>query len=669
MIELKHASADEIAGTLTSFVNTDDGSKIQADAQANKLVLLLRKPLLESMVKLIRTLDVPHAKDELRVVKLKHLEAAVVAPVLEAFSIDEDGQGALGGVPAGAVWRVTGRKPAAAIEPSTPAGNDPQRPVVGQRWLVHFMIEPKLNVIVLRGLSSDVAATVELIEELDVEPDIAITSYQLKYTNAADVHDTLMRMVDEAPASRDGETVAAPRLRIAPSFANNRIIIEGSPRDQARVRRMIEAIDQPLPAGSGGVRVYRLENTTSAQVAAVLQDLVAGRQSDQYAQQLRADAAPSSRRRPYLEGDTPRLPLPPSAVAPSVGAGRAPAGGEAAPAAGAETGGEGQATGLTPGDVLPAQITDAPEINAVIIKASAVEHEEFAQIIKQLDTPRDQVVLEVTLVTVTASDDFRLGVELAGARLGDAATQSIGLTRFGIGAVDSATGDIRIGGTAPFGLNYALFNSNDFSLVINALQTVGDTRITSAPKILVQDNAQAQLSQVRQEPFEQSNQGETTTTTSFGGFVDAGTTLTVTPHISDDDWLQLQYAINLSSFTARVDPDLPPPRVQNTIQGIVRVPDNHMVALGGLLGTRRDEVIAQVPFLADIPGLGEFFKDRSIDESSDTLFVFIRPRVLRDPAFADLLYLSREDLEAAALSRQGDPRNPLKLMSLPSSIR
>ncbi len=205
--------------------------------------------------------------------------------------------------------------------------------------------------------------------------------------------------------------------------------------------------------------------------------------------------------------------------------------------------------------------------------------------------------------------------------------------------------------------------------MLNALQTVGDIRIVSAPKILVEDNSEAQISQLNQEPFEVTSQGEETTLTSFGGFVDAGTVLTIKPHISQDDWLRLQYEVNFSSFGSRtaqqLAANLPPPRREAKALGIIRVPAEHMVVLGGLVGTRDDAVEDAVPWLSGIPVLGEIFKRRTKNRTNETLFVFVRPIILRDPAFRDLLTLSENDIRQAKLSREEYPSNPLK-MFIPS---
>jgi general secretion pathway protein D len=186
------------------------------------------------------------------------------------------------------------------------------------------------------------------------------------------------------------------------------------------------------------------------------------------------------------------------------------------------------------------------------------------------------------------------------------------------------------------------------------------------PKILVEDNAPAQISQLNEEPYEVVSQGTATTVTSLGGFVEAGTILRVTPYVSRDNWLRLVYQVTLSSFGTRtaqqLAANLPPPRNVNESQGTVRVPSGHMVVLGGLTTTRSSELVDAVPFLADIPWFGELFKNRNKTDRQDTLFIFIRPVVLRDRRFRDLQLLSEQDIAAAGVEQSDSPVNPMKFL-------
>jgi len=629
-IQINHASAKNIANALKPFAAKEDQARILADDQSNSLILLLPKPLIDSLAKLAQDLDVPYESDKIELVRLKHLQAPAIVPELEKFLTSS---------------QTSLSRSGTAQQPGPPAASGPAETAAGAGYVLKFMIEPKLNVIVLRGSASDVARAVDLVSKLDVPCDLTIATYEFRYVNAEEVFKTVQDIMQEGNSgSRDIErtgSTGVSRLRLSLAEQTNRIVAEGSSADHAKLAKLVAAIDVPLPPGTSATRVYRLTNATAAEVANVIASLIEDAAEDRAARVAtdEADEGPTS-----VKGHAPSAKRSPGDSSP-----RAP---DITPAA-AEA----------PGMALPARVTAVPEINAIVIRASAAEHEELASVIKEMDKPRDQVILEVTVVTVRADTSFQLGVELGRVGLDDP-TQRIGFTAFGIGTPDPTTGVVRTSEPPPLGLNLAMFNAADFSLVLNVLKTVGDVRVTSAPKILVQDNVTAMISQLNQEPYESVSQGESSTLTSFGGFVDAGTQLTVNPHISQENWVRIDYEVLMSTFGQRtaqqLASNLPPPKRETRAVGTVRVPAEHVVVLGGLVGDRQEKSVDSVPLLGDIPLVGALFRRRSSSSIKETMYIFIRPVILRDPSFQDLIYLSDKDIREARLKRDEYPTNPLK---------
>ena len=131
-----------------------------------------------------------------------------------------------------------------------------------------------------------------------------------------------------------------------------------------------------------------------------------------------------------------------------------------------------------------------------------------------------------------------------------------------------------------------------------------------------------------------------TTTTSFAGFEDAGTKISIRPQIAEGDHLVLQYSLSLSSFVGSAAGGVPPPRQQNEVTSVATIPDGHTVVVGGLELVSNSDGASQVPLIAKIPLLGELFKNRGTSLSTTRFYVFIRATVLRDQGFEDLKYLS-----------------------------
>jgi len=629
ILTFKYASAKEVSEVLKPFAGEKENqSIIQVSESANRVILLAPKPLLKSLTKLAEALDIPLEKDCIEIVELTHLNAGTIVELLEEF---------LGQASGGA----KGSKPRTAE-----AGGEEPR-VAGQDYLVRFLPVPQLSLVVLRGVARDIERAKTLISQLDVPVKLDMVKYQPKHINVNDMMLTVGEILRDDVADRGGEQ----SLRLAVNTETNSLLAEGNAEDLERLSKIIELIDVPLPPGTGAIRIYRLENTSSSEVAVIIENLIKG-DGDKKSGWLRKSRQGKSSsgedgiRRVDSLSQRKGGPSEKSNTDLSVG------------------GTDAREEIEEKESVL---VTAVQEINAVIIRASAAEHEELAKIIEELDKPREQVLLEVTLVVVRSDEGFNLGVELGSARVGKYVTEYVGFTHFGVGSVDTATGNIRLPTDPSNGLSFALFGADDFSFVLNALKAVGDVRITSSPKIMVEDNATATIRQLSQQPFEVTEQGETTSTTTFGGYVDAGTLLTVTPYISEHDWLRVDYGIMLSSFGIPISASLPPPRFQNEIQGTVRIPADHVVVLGGLATSRRDKTVDSVPLLEKVPLLGEFFKNRERSELDETLFVFIKPTILRDTAFRDLLFISKEDAQKAKLSQQEYPQNPLKTLVPPAA--
>ncbi|HCD32470.1 MAG TPA: hypothetical protein DER01_08670 [Phycisphaerales bacterium] len=260
------------------------------------------------------------------------------------------------------------------------------------------------------------------------------------------------------------------------------------------------------------------------------------------------------------------------------------------------------------------------------------------------------------MVTLDTSDTFSLGVEISVDGSADNG-KIVSFSSFGLSTIDATTGAVTP--SASTGFNFALFNADVADVVIKALKRTGRAKVASAPKILVNDNESGKLASNAQEPYESVNASDTVATTSFGGFVEAGTTISLTPHISNGDYLQLEYSIELSSFTGERIGNLPPPRQQNTIESKVTVPDGQTIVLGGLKRTDFRKTITRIPILGEIPILEHLFSSQLDETSEGTLFVFIKASILRDDAFEDLKHLSEYDVEKSEQPRDYPDSQPV----------
>ncbi|MEX2219587.1 MAG: secretin N-terminal domain-containing protein [Phycisphaerales bacterium] len=290
--------------------------------------------------------------------------------------------------------------------------------------------------------------------------------------------------------------------------------------------------------------------------------------------------------------------------------------------------------------------------NQVLVRAPAKQQEDFAKLIAKLDQRRPQVYLEVQIVAVSASDDFRLAFEVQGINAGGSGGAVN--TNFGLGTLTTTTaGDppVTTGGflspknitTTLGGMTAAIIRNDQVPIVLRALKTDTDTRILSSPQLLVDDNETAEIVSVEEQPTTTSNQGTATTQVSFDGFEGAGTKLLVTPSISEGGYLRLSYDIELSNFVGTSSAaGIPPARqTRNINSDSVTIPGDTTIVVGGIKVDSKNNTIAKVPLLGDIPIVGHLFRDTNKTASNTRLYVFITPRIMRDPNFRDLLLLTR----------------------------
>jgi general secretion pathway protein D len=287
------------------------------------------------------------------------------------------------------------------------------------------------------------------------------------------------------------------------------------------------------------------------------------------------------------------------------------------------------------------------DTNRLIAMGNARVLEQLGLLIEELDVRHPQVLVEAMVVILTDDQTRSFGVELQ--KMGvDGDIQWRLASLFGLGSPDPSGFTLPPpGGTGASGV---VLNPGDYSAAVRALETIDKGRSLTIPKVLVNNNQKASLNSVLQTPFASTNASTTVATTSFGGTLDAGTQITVTPQITEGDQLLLEYSISLSSFVgASTDPTLPPPRQENKLQSTVSVPDGYTVVVGGLRLQSESNTTTRVPWLGQIPILGALFSNQSKTESKARFFVFLRTSVMRSPTFEDLRFASKKDLDAAKL--------------------
>ena len=513
----------------------------------------------------------------------------------------------------------------------------------------NLSVLPEQNLIVVSDFAPVVRRVADVIDLLD-NPTREVATRVVPVANSAPA-DLAERLQTVLTARLRAAGVARPErtgVEIVPDPRTNGLVLIGPPERVDTAAETIAALDQPVEQAQSPVRFYKLANTTATEVLATIRAIEG---EEQFAAASFGDGVVTREigvgpqtpadvdAQPILRDQTDAAPIQPVrgfVTEPDLPGTRFP--GRDRTSVVPETPSLGFANDR-------ARVAADPNTNTIIVIADPVIQRQYEELISRLDRRRPQVLIEAAVVTIDVSDGLSTGVDIAYSdRDGD--PQIIAFDSFGVSQVNPITGRLNV--RPQLGFNAAVLSSDVADVVLRALATSRDARVVSAPRILVNDNAEGRLASVAESPFSLVNAFETIATTSFD-YATAGTTIRLVPHISEDDYLQLEYEVELSSFTAPAQGGAPPPRQENSVQSEVTIPDGSTIIVGGLNSSNISESVNKVPLLGDIPLLGLLFSSREVNVSETALFVFLRPTILRDDAFADLRYLSREDVIEAGL--------------------
>jgi type IV pilus assembly protein PilQ len=316
---------------------------------------------------------------------------------------------------------------------------------------------------------------------------------------------------------------------------------------------------------------------------------------------------------------------------------------------GGSSGGQGSSLISARGSVIA-----EPRTNQLFISDIPARLEQVREMIAKLDIPVRQVLIEARIVEATDTFGKSLGVKLGAADLrgingGDAGYTVGGGNRLALGgsydAVGATTGAFSsslltsttsqflslpasaINGVSPSSFAISLFSSaaNRFlNLEISALEADGKGRVVSSPRVVTADQTKAMIEQGTEFPYEQATSSGATSV----AFRKAVLKLEVTPQITPEGNIILDLDVNKDSPGTQVQGGMS----INTkrIKTQVLVENGGTVVIGGIFELTESEQENKVPFLGDIPIMGNLFKNRTRSSDKQEMLVFITPKMISD---------------------------------------
>ena len=296
--------------------------------------------------------------------------------------------------------------------------------------------------------------------------------------------------------------------------------------------------------------------------------------------------------------------------------------------------------------------------NTLLVQDTAERLQDIRRMVRTLDVPIKQVLIESRIVVV--NDDFSrdFGVRLGFTAYNESGTNEGGQVVSGTGAgtdtmINSIIDNLGTTGTITpvevpalgdrYNVNLPISENaaGRFSLAVlerdylvdlelTAMEAEGRGEIVSTPRVITANQKEARIEQGVEIPYQQSASSGATTVQ----FKKAVLSLEVTPQITPDNNIIMDLRVHKDSVgdvisTGGLGGTVPSIDTR-AVETQVLVENGQTVVLGGIYETERRETINKVPFLGDIPGLGVLFRSKSMKNDKSELLIFVTPRILEE---------------------------------------
>ncbi|MFZ0107271.1 MAG: type II secretion system secretin GspD [Thiobacillus sp.] len=473
-----------------------------------------------------------------------------------------------------------------------------------------FSADASSNTLIVTDYADNLASLEQVIASLDVPSVDEPVLIPLRYVSAKELAALVTRVFAPMPGQAPGGGVDL--LQIAVDDRSNSLIVRGRDRSLVgKVQNLAATLDVPTPV-AGNVHVIYLKNAQAVEVAKTLRNILAS--------------------------DTGSVPQ--------------------AAAAQAATAQLATATATSSQDLGPGMVQADPGSNALIITAPEAVFANLKAVVEKLDVRRAQVLIEALIVEVSADKAAEFGIQWIGAgtvssnnTLGGLFGNSTPATNIGV-ITAAATSGTTAGllGIAS-GLTVGFLKGESFGVLARALETEAGGNILSTPSLLTLDNEEAKISVGSNVAF--ATGSFTTPASASDGLSnpfttferqDVGLTLKVKPQISEGGTVRMVISQEVSQLrpSPGTDPTLASTD-KRSIDSTVLVDDGQVVVLGGLIQDQMSDGEDSVPFLGDLPIVGQLFRYSNRKRTKTNLMVFLRPMIVRTAADAAAVTSPRYD--------------------------
>ena len=281
------------------------------------------------------------------------------------------------------------------------------------------------------------------------------------------------------------------------------------------------------------------------------------------------------------------------------------------------------------------QITEENMTRSIIVRGRKPDLDVIDAVLKEIDVKTQQVLIEAFIVTATSDFQKALGSrvgamtkkgisgetgsEIISGTIGGAATVGSGIS---LGAAaGTVTNNSITGATSGIGI-IKTFGTAALKLELEALQSLGKTKIISSPSVFTLNNQEAKITQGTQIAYTVTADGTTSTE-----FKDAALSLTATPSIIGDGNVLLDILVNNDTPVEVAGSD-EPGITKREIDTKLLVSDGDIVVIGGIKINTDTSSNTSTPGLGNVPVLGNLFKGKNNQNKLEEMLIFLAPRVI-----------------------------------------
>lgn len=501
--------------------------------------------------------------------------------------------------------------------------------------------EVRKNLLMIRGTGPERRALVEIASSLDVDWLRGQSVGVFRLDNAKPSE--LISELDEVFNTGAGG-LGRGMVRFQPIDRLNAILVMSSKSDILQeVEAWVRRLDRTDPAAEG-MHVYQVENGRAKVLAPLLSEMFGNAQSKSSRKRASDTISPSSE--PSLLASSSSSPSSAAGGQSDIGSRAAGSPGAAAHAssdadsdggAGSSrsfVGAEASAFLSGGGGGRDGVLITADEVNnRLLIRASGRDYRMILDMLRELDRPSKQVLINATIAEVTLNSGLRYGVQVF-------------LRKYQTNAIGFSNGNsLEIQPPVP-GFNILAGSIASPKVILDALSSQPDVRLVSSPSVVAINNQTATLQVGDDVPVvvgrSQSVTNPDAAIVNDIQYRKTGVILNVTPSINSEGLVTLDVEQEISNVvqsqaTGGDSSSISPTISQRRVASRIAVYSGQMVVLGGLMSERKESVKNRVPVLDRLPLVGDVLGKTDSDTVRTELVIFIQPHVINDPVDATLV--------------------------------